>query len=136
MNLGDLIVAEATLSDNNSRLAYQAIISEQNNWRCYSPMVSSGGREEVDKLCERYLRSHATVPSAFSKEVLSPTPMEIFECTWGEFFLHGGLYVNGAVVHVKHPLLNEGDPYNLLFIDDALAARWGYPDDYKLPSHA
>lgn len=123
--MADIIAAEPTLSENNSRLCYANIITEQVTWRCYAPKLSLGGSGEVDKLVERFLRAHAMVPSLLGNHTLATEPMEIFACEWGEFTLHGGLYSNGAAVHVRH----GNEYYNLLFIDDDTARTWGYPSD-------
>lgn len=128
MTMEEIIFAEATLSENNSLLAYHAICTEQRDWRVYSPMFSHYGIEEVNTLISRYLTSHAMMPSLITKEVLAGHPIEIFSATIGDAFrIHGGLFANGAVVNVKPA---QQETYNILFIDDSVATRWGYPEGY------
>lgn len=121
MTFDELLTAEPTLSQNNSKALFYEICHQ--HWRCYSSALT----EEVTQLTERFLRSHARIPGVVTEQMLATLPMEVFRYTTdAQLKVFGALFINGAVAMVV-PADLPG--VQLLFVSDSTAAEWNYPDE-------
>lgn len=125
MTYEEIMQLETTMSSNNSQKVFLELLYGE--WRFYSNQVTP----VTDELIDRFLQSHARMPGFVTDEILAVVPVEIFGWrTDSGVGTHGALFTNGAVLSIT----GEGKQVKLLFIDEATAHRWGYPDGYSVRS--
>lgn len=128
--MNNLLDAEPTVNANISLGLYIDLFREKKDWRLYSK--NNLDQAEVDKLIQRYVRSHATIPALITDERLSKKPMEVFEFAQDAFRVKGALFANGAVLEIT--IFDKELTHRCLLIDPKVARVWGYPEEYSIPS--
>lgn len=123
MTLEELLLAQPTMSENNSEKLMIEIMT-QPDWRCYSSAIFPG----CVGLIGRFLASHAKQPGLVTTEMLALVPITVFgyHVTHSGVRVRGATFLNGAVVVVYPP---QDTATHLLFVDEATATTWSYPDE-------
>lgn len=95
-------------------------------WRQYSSLHE----KELDYWIDRFLLSHAKVPSLINTGktmyVYAISPLSILRWRDGTMIARGALFSNGAVMLFS----DSHETIEMLFIDDATAKLYNYPDTY------
>lgn len=113
---------EATVTPHRSR-SVVAELFQRSDLRCYSSKLYTA----TDALIHRFMQYHGRMRGLSANEIYAPRPSVIIKCTnQDQTCFKGGLYTNGAVLLVTHP---QREDVELLFLQELVAKRWGYPEE-------
>lgn len=123
---------QPSLSEINSFKLYIELFTTKTSWRCYSK--SSVELWELEKIINRYIKSHASVPSPLTQETLSSTPMHVLQFLSSDNTtqITGLVYANGLVCEAFNTQSLESEL--ILLVEDKVAEIWSYPSKYIYPA--
>lgn len=111
----------------SEHMSQQIVIEclQRENWRTYSSRTCTTAN--IEDIITRYLEYHARVPGFLTANVYATEPAAVFGWKDEEGVTYkGGVYKNGVVMVADQP---NGERVLTLFIDEADAEQWLYPDE-------